>query len=266
MADSVQALRSRLNGLYVRGRRQIWAARARMNEECTSVRRRIYERLGSERYSRLADHGLDAVLGERLPSRPGTFVEVGAYDGTFMSNTYYLERFRGWSGVLIEPLPERYRRCVRARPNSQVFNCALVADEGQDSVVLRCEGPMSTVASIPMREVEPAVAETWGLNDLREIAVPARTMTSVLDEAGTVFIDLLSLDVEGFEAEVLQGLDFERFKPTWILVEFGRDRQRQAGVETALPAGYECLGEVSPLDVLYVWGSEEPSSPGIRLR
>lgn len=197
-------------------------------------------------------HGLDVALEERLPRRPGVFVEAGAFDGVFASNTYYLERFRRWTGVLVEPLPKQYRRCVRERPNSRVFNCALVEDDSRTSVTLRCEDPMSAVTDIPMREVDPLVAETWGLHDLEEIEVPARTLTSVLEEAGVASIDLLSLDVEGFEPQVLRGLDFERFRPEWLLIEHGQDMQRKKQIEAELPLDYELVAEVSPMDALYV--------------
>jgi len=51
------------------------------------------------------------------------------------------------------------------------------------------------------------------------VMVPARTLTSILDEVAMSPIDLLSLDVEGFEIEVLKGLDFVKHKPRYILVE-----------------------------------------------
>src|SRR6266516_1818539 len=100
-------MRDRLGGVFdrwiMRARRWWWARRYRLE----GSRRALFERFGSARYSRVAIHGLDRMLERHLPRRPGTFVEAGAYDGVFQSNTYYLERFWGWSGVLIEPLPER---------------------------------------------------------------------------------------------------------------------------------------------------------------
>jgi hypothetical protein len=52
------------------------------------------------------------------------------------------------------------------------------------------------------------------------IQVPTRTLDSILEEAETpVPIDLLSIDVEGHEAEVLRGFDFSRWQPRLILIE-----------------------------------------------
>jgi hypothetical protein len=54
----------------------------------------------------------------------------------------------------------------------------------------------------------------------RTIEVPARPLQSVLEEASApADFDLLSLDVEGFEPAVLDGLDLLRFRPRYILIE-----------------------------------------------
>jgi hypothetical protein len=70
-----------------------------------------------------------------------------------------------------------------------------------------------------------------GLESLRKgdsrytITVPAKTLSQILEKQRISHIDLFSLDVEGYEPEVLQGLDFKRHRPTWLLLEV-RDRPR----------------------------------------
>ena len=80
------------------------------------ARRRAFETLGSDRYSHPAYDDLDRKLAVYLPESGGTFVEAGAFDGYWGSNTYWFERFRDWSGVLVEPLPEMAGRARRERP------------------------------------------------------------------------------------------------------------------------------------------------------
>jgi hypothetical protein len=61
---------------------------------------------------------------------------------------------------------------------------------------------------------------TAGAQAASVIQVPARTLDSVLEEAVVpVPVDLLSIDVEGHEAEVLQGFDLSRWRPLLILIE-----------------------------------------------
>ena len=58
-----------------------------------------------------------------------------------------------------------------------------------------------------------------GEADVRDVTVTGRTLSEILDEAGAPEIDLLSLDLEGFEVPALRGLDLERHGPRWLLVE-----------------------------------------------
>jgi hypothetical protein len=79
------------------------------------------------------------------------------------------------------------------------------------------------------------------------IRVPARTLNSVLDAHRIQQIDLLSLDVEGYEGSVLRGLDFNKHAPRYILVEV----DNLPDVEQALDQRYELIGELSYHDRLY---------------
>jgi FkbM family methyltransferase len=218
-------------------------------------RRRLAERLGSDRWSHPALYEMDRKLEAHLPHDSGFFVEAGANDGYLQSNTYYFERFKKWTGVLVEPVPELYRACRRERPGSAVFNCALVPDErAGEPVRMHYGGLMSVMAGIHETPTEDrAHAEAgsqlgWDLN--YELEVPGRTLTSILDEVGATSVDLISLDVEGYEASALEGLDVERFAPSMVLVEV-RDQGNIPAIEAALGPAYEVIADLSPLDVLY---------------
>src|SRR5215208_4978314 len=105
--------------------RRVRKALLRRRRALVRRRRRRLEARGDDRLSRPSLHGLDSALARHLPERGGVFVEAGAFDGYEQSNTYFLERFRGWRGVLVEPVPELYREARLNRTRSQVFNCAL---------------------------------------------------------------------------------------------------------------------------------------------
>lgn len=233
----------------LRVRRFLWDRR----NDLGALRRTLFERLGSDRYSRPSLHGMDRALERHLPREGGFFVEAGAYDGFIQSNTYWLERFRGWHGVLVEPVPHLYRRCARRRPAARVFNCALVAPGEEGPVRMSYGGLMSVVhgSGDAAAAAEHARAgDMHGWDDSYEIEAPGRTLTSVLEEAGAGEIDLLSLDVEGYEASALRGLDLDRFAPRYVLVEMG-EQERRPEVEAVLGDRYEAIDEPSPMDVLY---------------
>jgi len=81
----------------------------------------------------------------------------------------------------------------------------------------------------------------------REVQAPGRTLSDCIDSAGLPRIDLLSLDVEGFELGVLAGLDLTRHAPAWALVET-RDPDAVAEV---LGSAYERVDRLSEHDWLF---------------
>jgi len=148
--------------------------------------------------------------------RGGFFIEAGSCDGIFQSNTYFLETELNWSGLLIEPNPDYFKECIVNRPNSKVYNCALVSSKYSNNTIdlysIACKGAMGTVGDRGIWENESEIP-------VIHKNIPTRTLTSILDEIKPNKIDFMSLDVEGYEVNVLSGLDLNKYKPRIILVE-----------------------------------------------
>ena len=124
------------------------------------------------------------------------------------------------------------------------------ADYSASTVSIEFGDLMSTVS-------RPGAAE-WasqglvlGWRDPHVEEVPARTLSSIIEEAGGPPIDLLSLDVEGHEAQALAGLDLTRHAPGWILVEMHDLEAGRTAIGGVLGERYVEYGTLSPLDVLY---------------
>lgn len=212
--------------------------------------RRGFELFGVEKYSHPSLHNMDRQLLEFLPSRPGIFIEVGANNGYSQSNTYYLERFKGWKGILVEPIPELYEECVKERRNSRVFNYALVAnDYRKEYIEIHSASLMSVVNGILNNENEHLTKAAEFERDLKVklLKIPARTLTSIIEECNIDKIDFLSLDVEGYELEVLKGLDFDQFAPSFILAEANNRNE----LDDFLRSKYDIIKEFSSKDILY---------------
>jgi FkbM family methyltransferase len=219
--------------------------------------RRSLEARGNFSRSAPALFDMDRKLSRYLDYEGGFFIEAGANDGFHQSNTYLLERERGWRGVLVEPVPALFDATLRERPSAHVYNCALVAEDySADRVQLVYGGMMTTVVGARGSETADrdwvraahAVVQEEPEHDFS--ATP-RTLTSILDEVGAPEIDFFSLDVEGFEVQVLGGLDFNRYAPKWLLVEIREHATSRAAIESILGARYEFVEPLSPFDVLY---------------
>lgn len=228
-----------------------------IKESYKKARRNLYEALGSERYSRPSLNNIDQKLGKYLNYQNGVFIEVGGNDGYKQSNTYYYERFQGWTGILVEGIPELYQKCVRERPKSKVFNCALVEHNFPEAyVTMKYANPMSLVVGAQKsQEAEENHLQKWVEHQKKvqkdsksyEIQVPTRTLTSILDECQIKEIDLFSLDVEGYELNVLKGLDFNKYKPKYMLIE----ARYKEEIEDYIGEFYTTIDQLSHHDYLY---------------
>jgi FkbM family methyltransferase len=153
------------------------------------------------------DCKLDALFEKK---RDGYYIELGGNDGVTQSNTAFFEFNRNWKGILIEPSIPAFNQCVRNRPNSIVLNYACVSNEyTSDKVAGDFTGHL-------MSSVDGARLGSTSL-----VEIPARTLTSILDEHAipSQTIDVLSLDTEGYELNILKGLDLTRWRPTYMLIE-----------------------------------------------
>jgi FkbM family methyltransferase len=220
--------------------------------------RTIFLRKVGERF---ALNELDAKLERHLHFDGGTFVEAGANDGVAQSNTLYFEARRGWRGLLVEPVPHLAEECRRFRPHALVEQVALVPPEREGaSVALRYANLMSVVKGgmKTSDEEEAHIAAGCDVQKIQTYDLSARgaTLSSLLDKHGLQHVDLLSLDIEGYELAALQGLDFQRHRPRYILVE-ARYRDE---VHAYLASRYDLVEELSFHDLLYrIKGDEGPS-------
>jgi len=190
------------------------------------ILRFIFEFFNISIFSKPGLNGLDDKLEKYLDYTNGFFIEAGGNDGFLQSNTYYLEKFKNWNGILVEGIPELYKKCKRERRNSKVYNYALVSNDFKESYVeMHFANLMSVVdGSIKSEEGQRKHIENGvQVQDLKEsysVKVVARTLESILDDLKLpIKIGFLSLDVEGYELEVLKGLNLKKYQPTYILVE-----------------------------------------------
>lgn len=171
----------------------------------------------------------------------GFFVEVGANDPEYRSQTWLLEQ-KGWKGVLIEPQAKHFKNLCEKRPNSKVYAVACASPESVG------EGTLHIAASDGYSSLSATQAEA---TYIAQEKIQIRTLNQILEEMGSPLVDFVSIDVEGHQLEVLRGFSLKRYHPSLLLVE-DRFRDGWATHLHMLRNGYRIIRRTDGLNSWYV--------------
>jgi len=153
--------------------------------------------------------GEDLVLAKLLGNKPkGFFIDVGANDPILLSNTYLFYKM-GWRGLNFEPIPELASKIKIKRPEDIVINMAMSNFVGTtDFYAGKDEFNVNSSlnnSDLPRKSI---------------IKVKVDKLENILDELKIQEIDFISIDTEGTELDVLEGLNLDKYRPKFILAEY----------------------------------------------
>lgn len=164
---------------------------------------------------------------------PGFYIDIGANHPTRDSVTRSLYE-RGWRGINIEPVLHYHESLCVERPED-INLCVAVGDKEDDLVFFESPETGLSTLSLDMAERQKAA----GIPFIQR-TVKTRTLASICEEhiSREQPVHFLKIDVEGFEEQVLRGMDFKEWRPWIILIEssFDSEPEWQALI---LDAGYQ---------------------------
>jgi FkbM family methyltransferase len=151
----------------------------------------------------------------------GIFVDVGAYDGFDISNTYYFEKDRSWSGICIEPSPQSFELLKKNR-NCIFENCAISDIEGElDFVNITGWGASASgfkdESGKVIKTAKDSVKEHGGTWEI--IKIPTFRLDTILNKHKFRVVDYMSIDVEGFEINVVKSIDWNKYYIQYLSIE-----------------------------------------------
>jgi FkbM family methyltransferase len=153
----------------------------------------------------------DVMLWRALKDvQHGFYIDVGASDPRLDSVTRAFYD-RGWRGINVEPLKSHHQDLLEARPNDINLLCAAGPKQGQIDI-WECEvkGWSTTAGDIIQKHKQDGHAGVFR-------KVPMFPLGDICEQYVQSDINFLKIDVEGFEEEVLRGMNFKKFRP-WIVV------------------------------------------------
>ncbi|HYG91162.1 MAG TPA: FkbM family methyltransferase [Azospirillum sp.] len=173
---------------------------------------------------------LSYFLSRLAARRPDVyFIQIGAHNGVDGDPIHTLVRRHGWRGILVEPVPYLYEQLRRnyAGVPGLILDPRAVAEDAAPRRLYRLRpnddglpdwydqlGSFDRDVVLKHRDAIPNI-EDYLVSD----EVPCVTLSGLLAEHGVARLDLLVIDVEGYDYRILRQLDFNRFAPPVIVYE-----------------------------------------------
>ena len=170
-----------------------------------------------------SQYGQDKFVDDYFQGKEkGVFLDIGAHDGIFLSNSFFFEKQRNWTGVCFEPNPRLYQQLIKNR------NCICIegaaSDKNGNFEFLDIEGVESLGGIIEkydprhLERIDRDIEKYGGLGK-KVISVKGYNINEILINNNLTNIDYLSIDTEGGELNILKAIDYEKIKIKLITVE-----------------------------------------------
>lgn len=205
----------------------------------------------------IVEGNVDLVVQQaffRDPNYRGTMIEVGAAKPDYLSIGANF-RSVGWRVVSIEPNP--YFCELHRKQGLPIIECACGESDNDDVsfFVVRTSGiyhgGQVTDESFSSLGVRGKFADLMKSvpSSVQEIKVKVRRLDTILrDHAPDITaIDIVCIDVEGWEIEVLKGLSLDVYKPRVLIIE--NVFLDESYTEFMVKRGYSLWRRIEPNDI-----------------
>ena len=155
--------------------------------------------------------GLDILSDDFFKKKiKGVYIDVGCHQPFLNNNTYPLYK-RGWSGINID----------LDFNTIDMFNFFRKRDLNIQAAISDVEHE-TDLFFFHNRSAVNTLSKQSGLKAKEIKKVKTKTLNSIIElsKFKDEKIDYISIDVEGFELNVLKGFDINKYKPDLVIIEF----------------------------------------------
>jgi FkbM family methyltransferase len=149
------------------------------------------------------------VLQMLKGKRGGYFVDIGAFDGMNLSNTYVLEKNYEWMGICIEPSQPSFELLQKNRDCIADSSCVYGSEKEIDFIDAKEYGGIQSTLTTPYTDL---LEKCLGID--HDSIVPSKKKTTTIASLlkkyqAPSIIDYLSIDTQGSEYDILTAFPFE---------------------------------------------------------
>jgi FkbM family methyltransferase len=174
-------------------------------------------------YSQFGEDKIIACLLNILDVSNPVYLDIGANEPKYESNTYLFYR-KGCKGVLVEPNPKLCKKLMRYRRRDTILNAGIGINQEKEGTFYLFTNKYNILSSFS--EKSAYHWENIGMKGVgkikteKTIKIPMISINQVFDDYFKNRLpDFVSIDVEGLDLEILQSIDFNKYRPNILCCE-----------------------------------------------
>lgn len=165
-------------------------------------------------YSQSGEDLIVQFIFDRLKIKNPSYIDIGAHHPYLISNTaiFYLN---GSKGINIEPDKRLFSEFIKERKNDINLNIGISNETGMLEYFIMNEKSLNTFS-----KDDALQAQKEGKSIVNSVMIMTDTLNNIIKQyCNNEFPNFLSIDVEGFDEDILRSIDFENNFPLVICVE-----------------------------------------------
>jgi FkbM family methyltransferase len=157
------------------------------------------------------------ILGWDLNERR-FYVDIGAYHPIMNSVTYTLYK-RKWRGIVFDPYKQSKTLFEKYRPEDIFINNVVGETDN-----IEVDFYFSKKRDFSMQSTKyPKKEKNYEIQKLKQVNI-----TNELERNSVTNFDIINIDVEGAEYEILKTIDFNKYRPSVVIVEIKSENINEA--------------------------------------
>ena len=150
----------------------------------------------------------------------GSFLDIGAYDGSCFSNTRQLA-LNGWSGVLVEPSKLVFPKLAELYKDNNKVECIQCAIGPYNGYVDFWDSAGACATAVEYHY------DKWKdvQNDFELISVPMLTFMEFYKQFPYIY-DFINIDCEGLDFDIIKQIDFNETNTSLLCIEYNYNSEQ----------------------------------------